>query len=1361
MRLSSGLIAMFGAASLVASLGASSAIAEGILVPETPSISNLPAGVTFGDSGFIASVATNSDGTQSVTSSTPSVCIVDPSDNLTVTYAAVGTCTLTAHTAASILYDAADGDPQSFTVAQGTPSTPSISNLPAGVTFGDSGFTAIVSTDSDGTPSVTSSTPSVCTVDPGDNLTIGYTGAGTCTLTAHVSAGTDYLAADGTAQTFSVGQATPATPRISNLPIGVTFGDAGFTATLTTNSDGTPSVTSSTPSVCTVDPGDNLTVTYSGAGTCTLMAHTAVGTDYAAADGISQDLAVAQATPSAPSISNLPPSGIFGGSFVASVATNGDGSPSLTSNSASVCTVGVDGLTVSYVGVGTCSLSAHVSAGTNYLAADGTAQTFSVGPAPPNTPSIDNIPVSATFGAAGFTSSVSTNSDGTPSVTSSTPSVCTVDPGDNLTVGYSGAGTCTLTAHTAASSKHLAADGTAQSFAVAQATPSAPSISNLPSSGTFGGSFVASVATNGDGSPSLTSNSASVCTVGVDGLTVSYVGVGTCSLSAHVSAGTDYLAADGTAQTFSVGQATPATPRISNLPIGVTFGDAGFTATLTTNSDGTPSVTSSTPSVCTVDPGDNLTVTYSGAGTCTLMAHTAVGTDYAAADGISQDLAVAQATPSAPSISNLPPSGIFGGSFVASVATNGDGSPSLTSNSASVCTVGVDGLTVSYVGVGTCSLSAHVSAGTNYLAADGTAQTFSVGPAPPNTPSIDNIPVSATFGAAGFTSSVSTNSDGTPSVTSSTPSVCTVDPGDNLTVTYSGAGTCTLTAHTAASSKHLAADGTAQSFAVAQATPSAPSISNLPSSGTFGGSFVASVATNGDGSPSLTSNSASVCTVGVDGLTVSYVGVGTCSLSAHVSAGTDYLAADGTAQTFSVDQAPPNAPSIDNIPVSATFGDGGFTATLTANSDGTPSVTSSTPSVCTVDPGDHLTVTYAAAGSCTLTAHTSATATHLAADGTTQGFKIAQATPTAPTISNLPLGGTFGGSFVASVATNGDGSTSVASNNSAVCTVDADGLTVRYVGVGTCVLTAHVASGTDYLAASGNQQSAAIQPATPSAPSISNIPSSRSFGGSFGSSVSTNADGTKSVTSSTPGVCSVGSDLRTVSFIGIGTCTLIAHVAAGSDYAARDGGLQSFTVNRAVPARPSVSNIPSVDTEFGGFTARVGTNGDGTRFVASNSTGVCTVGPDGVSVTFVGYGTCSLTAGVAQGSHYLALERDPPDLHRQLRPAWLLAGGVGRRDLLLRRGRLPRLHGWSAAPAARGGHHTHRHEARVLAGRVRRRHLQLRRFVLLRLHPRPRGQPRRVRPGQQPRCAHRRHGAVEHRPRLLHGRLRRWRVRLR
>jgi hypothetical protein len=103
------------------------------------------------------------------------------------------------------------------------------------------------------------------------------------------------------------------------------------------------------------------------------------------------------------------------------------------------------------------------------------------------------------------------------------------------------------------------ADGSAQTLTVGQATPSTPTISNLPSGGTVGGGFTASVATSGDGAASVTSSSPTVCTT--NGLAVTYVGAGTCSLIAQVADGTNYSAGTGSAQTFTVAAATnPSSP---------------------------------------------------------------------------------------------------------------------------------------------------------------------------------------------------------------------------------------------------------------------------------------------------------------------------------------------------------------------------------------------------------------------------------------------------------------------------------------------------------------------------------------------------------------------------------------------------------------------------------------------------------------------------------------------------------------------------------------------------------------------------------------------------------------------------------
>ena len=103
----------------------------------------------------------------------------------------------------------------------------------------------------------------------------------------------------------------------------------------------------------------------------------------------------------------------------------------------------------------------------------------------------------------------------------------------------------------------------------------------------------------------------------------------------------------------------------------------------------------------------------------------------------------------------------------------------------------------------------------------------------------------------------------------------------------------------------------AQMRSSASCSPTAPSITNIPGTGSnasavYGGNFTATVdTTNSDGVQSVTSDTPGVCTAGgTNGLTIQFVAVGTCTLTSHVAQGSIYLAADGAAQSFTVSPAP-------------------------------------------------------------------------------------------------------------------------------------------------------------------------------------------------------------------------------------------------------------------------------------------------------------------------------------------------------------------------------------------------------------------------------------------------------------------------
>ena len=135
---------------------------------------------------------------------------------------------------------------------------------------------------------------------------------------------------------------------------------------------------------------------------------------------------------------------------------------------------------------------------------------------------------------------------------------------------------------------------------------------------------------------------------------------------------------------------------------------------------------------------------------------------------------------------------------------------------------------------------------------------------------------------------------------------------------------------------------------------------------------------------------------------------------------------------------------------------------------------------------------------------------------------------------------------------------SVTSTTPLVCTVTTG--VVAYVAVGTCTLVAHVAAGTNYLAADGSPQNITIGAATPT-PTISNLPASGIFGVSFTPTVSTSSDGVKSVTSTTPLVCTVTAGV--VAYVGVGTCILVAIVGTGTNYTAGTGTNQSVSIAQA------------------------------------------------------------------------------------------------------------------------------------------------------------------------------------------------------
>jgi DNA/RNA endonuclease G (NUC1)/methionine-rich copper-binding protein CopC len=261
-------------------------------------------------------------------------------------------------------------------------------------------------------------------------------------------------------------------------------------------------------------------------------------------------------------------------------------------------------------------------------------------------------------------------------------------------------------------------------------------------------------------------------------------------------------AAGNTSSTTVSYTVAAATISISNIPAAASVGGS-FAPAYAYAGDGATSVTSATPLRCTVSGG---TVSFVSKGTCRLVAHAAGTANFDPATGSPQSFSIDKQTTTV-SINNIPAGATNDGSFTPTFAYTGDGTTHVRSETPDVCRVNA-GL-VKFVRGGTCTLVARASASDQYYPAEGSPQSFVVGPAA--TPiSIKNIPSKPKVGKS-FEPRFDYDGDGTTSVASGTPAICSVSGG---LVKFLVPGTCTLTAHAAATGNYTAATGLSQSFLV-------------------------------------------------------------------------------------------------------------------------------------------------------------------------------------------------------------------------------------------------------------------------------------------------------------------------------------------------------------------------------------------------------------------------------------------------------------------------------------------------------------------------------------------------------------------
>lgn len=1099
-----------------------------------------------------------------------------------------------------------------------------------------------------------SSTPGACSLSGQNGADVSYAHAGDCVVDADQAGAAEWDAAAEVAVTIAI---APAPQSIQFTPPAA--GTVGGTAVVSASGglSGNPVVFSVDPSsgagVCSLSGPDGATVSFGAAGSCVVDANQAGDADHLAAPQVTQTITVG---PGAQAISLAPPPPAAAGTTASLGATGGSsGDPVVFSvdptSGAGVCVLsGSEGATVTYTDAGTCVIDANEAGDADWNAAPQVSETISVAQGaeslqfpPAGTLQVGQLPT----GTVGVTQTVSATPGPSSSPVvysvdaSSGAGVCSVSGVDGATVSFSAVGTCILDANQAGDANWLAAPQVSEMIAVG---PGSQTIDFVPpATGSVGTSVQLSAGGGGSSSPVVFSvdptSDAGACAVsGTDGSTLSFTGVGSCVVDADQAADANYAAAPQVTETVTVGQGSQT---ISFAPVTAALYGTSEALSAGGGASGDPVVFSVDPAsgagVCTLSGAS--TVSFTGVGSCLVDADQAGDANYSAAAQVTATISVGTAT----QVISLPgpPPAAAGLSATLGGDGGGSGNPVVfsldPSSGAGVCSLsGPDGESVSFAAVGTCVVDANQTGDADYLPAPQISETIDVAPgtqsiafgSPPAAKVGTSANVTATGG--GSTSAVVFSVDA-----SSGPGVCSAS---GATLTFSAVGQCVVDANQAADANYLAAPQVSEVLTVA---PGAQTIAfSAPASGIVGTSTLLSASGGPSGNPVVFSvdpaSGAGACRVsGVDGTTLTFAAVGSCVLDAEQGASGNWAAAPEVVATVGVG---PGSQAISfTAPASGVFGTS-VTLSATGGPSNSPVVFSvdptSGPGVCNIAGGTTLELT--GAGSCVVDANQVGDANWLAAPEVRISLAVVPAAQAITFTSTAPQGDFYQGPTYSVTATGGGSGDPVtfSSATPSVCAVA--GSIVSFVGVGTCTIDANQAGNADWTAASQFGQSFNVVRAPQAIAFTSSTPAGATYGGAAYTVTATGGPSGRPVTiaSATPSVCALSG--ASVSFVGVGTCTLDANQQGNSDYAPAPPATQSFPVAQATQVVTITSTAPAAAYYAGptySMTATGGGSGSPVTFT-SERTSVCTVA--GAVVAFVGVGTCAIDADQAGNADYSA-----------------------------------------------------------------------------------------------------------------------------
>ena len=302
------------------------------------------------------------------------------------------------------------------------------------------------------------------------------------------------------------------------------------------------------------------------------------------------------------------------------------------------------------------------------------------------------------------------------------------------------------------------------------------------------------------------STTTAVCTVGSSSGVVSFVAVGTCSITASQAGDSNWSAATPVTQSFAIGKGNQSIT--FTQPSNVRF-DQASTVSASASSALAVSFSSVTASVCTVGAATGV-VTYVSVGTCTINADQAGNTNWNAGTQVQRSFTIGKGNQS---ITFTQPSNVrFDQATTVSASTSSALAVSFSSVTASVCTVGAATGVVTYVSVGTCTINADQAGTTNWNAATQVQRSFTISKGNQTISFTSTAPTTANVGTT-YTATATATAGLAASLTidATATSVCSISAG---VVTFNATGTCVIDANQAGNSNWNAAAQAQQSITV-------------------------------------------------------------------------------------------------------------------------------------------------------------------------------------------------------------------------------------------------------------------------------------------------------------------------------------------------------------------------------------------------------------------------------------------------------------------------------------------------------------------------------------------------------------------